>query len=249
MKRFTVLAAAFVILVANVWTYVSATLNRGDAPGGTIELTERELLLPEATGDSTAILLELDWDTLHAPTERRGAADWLDAAKLVELGLDPRLPGMLAEDPDLDYSELSIPVFVVLEYEGPAWRQAPPERERSTRLLAIDAGLDPGQLRERYADPGRYVIARGVVDSFVQELPHAEGEPPPPPRVHGILEGIQPSHVFVPRPHNRILEDARRRGNSARDHEDDRPRFCATVSWGRRYEPWIESVRQPAASD
>ena len=93
MKHTILLAAAGVVLLSsNAWVLVSVGRNRGAAPGGTVELTERELGLPFRIGDSTALALELRWTVFSSDPDHDRSPDWLDAAKLAELGFDCRVP-------------------------------------------------------------------------------------------------------------------------------------------------------------
>ncbi len=245
MKRAMVLAAAGVILVANAWVLISVARNRSDERGGTVELTERELRLPARIGESTAMFLELDWDTLSSAPENRRAPQWLDAAKLAELGFDCRV-AVAQPYARFYYSSMRTAlVFLVLEYEGEAWKQASPDRKRKTRLFAVDAGRHPHRLREKYADTARYIITRGLVTLRFQErsIPGEKG--PPQPCLQGWIE-VLPDRIFVPLPHSKVLEDLRHRGGSSHDGVERGPRFAVTVSWGRNHQPWISGVRRIA---
>jgi len=248
MKRAMVLAAAGVILAANAWLLISVSRNRSDAPGGTVELTERELHLPSRSGESTAVFLELDWDTLSISPEHPRAPQWLDAAKLAELGFDCRVAVTRATVRNYYRSMRTALVFLVLEYEGEAWKQASPDRKRKTRLFAVDAGRHPHRLREKYADTARYIITRGLVTlRFLERgIPGEKG--PPQPRLQGWIDAVLPDRIFVPLPHSKVLEDLRHRGGSSQDRffAEGGPRFAVTVSWGRNHEPWMSGVRRIA---
>jgi len=244
MKRGLVLAAAGVVVAANVWALVSAWRNRSDAPGGTIELTERELPLPSLSGESTAIFLELEWDSLSVTPDQPWTPRWLDAAKLAELGFDCRLP---VTHPEAREHYRSLPprlVYVALEYAGETWQQAGSERKRKTRLFAVDAGLDPRRLRQQHADAARYVITRASVGVSFRERGNSAGESLAEPRLEGRLDTLVPNQLFVPRPHNRALEGLRRRDAPAHGEAENEPRYTVTVSWGKNYEPWVCSIRR-----
>jgi len=240
MKRPGVLAAAIVVVSINVWSWVDASRNRGEASGGTLELTERELRLPRAIGESTALALELEWTTPHEAWERRGMAAWLDGPKLLELGLDPELSDCATHDDGCESSQLTRPVFVVLEL---AEERPSPEESGETRLVAIDAGIDAARLREGYPDPSRHAIVRGLAGAFVQERSGPDDLLLETPRVRGYLEELRPRFLFVPRPYSRVLEDLTDERSTVEDLAQHGPRFAATVSWGRGHEPWIESTR------
>jgi len=246
MRRVLVLTAAAVVLATNAWILIAAWHNRSGPSGGTMELTERELRLVQVPWESTATSLELRWDVVSdAPGDRPA---WLDATKLAELGFDCTVP---VRSPNAKEHYESMPpmlFFVVLEYEGVAWRQArrgDPEPE--TRLFVVDAGRDARRLRDRYADTERYVITRGVVRLKYEGPSPEDGMLLATPRLRGRISSILPSQIFVPRPHSRVLEEFRHRGPPAPDPPEGEPRFAVTVSWGSNYEPWVLGVRRLTA--
>ncbi len=243
MKRTLLLIAVAVVLAANAWIMFCTARNRSEALGGTLELTERELHLPPALGESTVIGLELAWDTLSRSPEARGAARWLDAAKLAELGFDCRVPPTHPAARDHYRSRVSAEVFVVLEYEGEAWKQAAADRKRNTRLFVVDAGRQPDLLRRKYPDPSRHVITRGLVRLALEERRGPDGALTEPPYLQGWVEEILPSQIFVPSPWSRTLEGLRRPEDSPVDERQSQPRFVARVAWGSRYEPWVTEIR------
>jgi hypothetical protein len=243
MKRAWVVLAAAVVLVSHAWVQIAVSRNRGEAAGGTVELTERELRLRPVGGESTALFLELEWDALSAEPEPRGPPRWLDAAKLADLGFDCQLP---VTDPDARAYYGAQParlVYLVFEYAGEAWKQARPDRKTSSRLFAVDAGLDPVPLRSTYPDASRYILCRGTVRISLRREEALEGKPPPFPRLEGWLQPV-PDWIFVPRPYNRALEGLHGRDEAGESAPAGEPRFAASVSWGRRYEPWITGVRR-----
>ncbi len=244
-----VLAAAGIVLAANAWVAVSVSENRGDARGGTVELTERELHLDSEGGESTAIFLHIEWDSISSRPRDRGAPRWLDAAKLAELGFDCSYPVTRPDARERYGSMTATEVFVVLEHEGEAWKEADPKRERKTRLFAVDAGRDPSRLREKYADAARYIIARGLARAFLYEPDPREGNPPSQPRLQGRIETLFPDEIFVPLPHSKALEGLRGRDEPERDKQEAEPRFAVTVSWGKLYEPWVIGARRLPAGD
>lgn len=243
MRRVLVSAAAVVVLAANAGTLVVTWRNRSGPSGGTMELTERELRLVPVPWESTAMSLELSWDVLESPGGRRRPA-WLDATKLEELGFDCSLPvdGAHAKE---HYASMSPRlVFVVLEYDGEAWRQARQgDPEPKTRLFVVDAGRDARRLRDRYADTKTHVITRGVVRLSYEERNPEDGARLATPRLRGRIETVLPSRIFVPRPHSRVLERLRHRGARSPEGLEGEPRFAVTVCWGSNYEPWVQGVR------
>jgi len=110
-------------------------------------------------------------------------------------------------------------------------------------LFVVDAATDADRLRERYPDPQRHIICRGLVRLSFREQ-DGNGASLTTPRVEGRIESLRPGEVFVPLPHNRALG---RLGRAGLDAPPDSPlkesRFAARVCWGANYEPWVDSVR------
>lgn len=243
MKRVLILTASAIILISNIGVMISARSNRSDAPGGTIELTERELGLPPLVGDSTAILLHLRWRVPSSPPHNTRSPDWLNVAKLTELGFDCSIA---ATQPNArDHYEAVLPVlaFLVLEYEGQAWKSAPADPHFKTRLFAVDAGRDPRQLRMKYPDSACYLITRGVIGIQFQDRHVEDRSLLPEPRLRGWIGTILPGQIFVPPPYSKSLQALRRRDGKNDQETGGEPRFAVTVSWGADYEPWIKAVR------
>ncbi len=243
MKRALILAAAGVVLAANAWALFSAARNRRDAPGGTVDLSERELSLPRESGESTALFLEIEWGAAGASPERGGSPPWLDAVKLAELGFDCQAAPANPRAIERDRSRPSRPAFLVLDCRGGGWQPGRSDRAGNTRLLAVDAGLDPRLLRKKYTDPARYIIARGLVRAAFREKDDSPGTSVPQPRWQGWITELLPGQIFVPRPHSAALAGLPRRPGRDRAETNQEPRYTVTVSWGQHYEPWIIGMR------
>jgi hypothetical protein len=241
MKRSLVLAAAVLVLVANAWVVVSAWRNRGDTPGGTVELTERELRLLPVSGDSTAVLLELRWGVASNEPDDDGAPAWLDAAKLQEVGFSCRVPVASSHAADHYNSMPPALLHVVLEFDGESARKT--GRNQASRLVVVDVGRDARQLRSKYPDTARHLISRGVVQPFLKKQNNHEKRPLPQPRLSARIQRVLPQLIFVPPPHSSVLQGLRRRPGSTQERGDLGPRYAVTVSWGRCYEPWVRSIR------
>jgi hypothetical protein len=243
MRSVLLLTAAVVVLAANAWSLIAAWRNRSGSPESTVELTERELRMAEMPWESTATLLELRWDVLSDPPREHGPPAWLDAAKLAEIGFDCTIP-LSSKNAKEHYASMpSMLAYLVLEYEGDAWRQASRDRKPKTRLFVVDAGSDARLLRDRYPDAKRHVVVRGVVRLSYQDRSFPDGTLLATPRLQGWIANVLPSQVFVPRPHNRHLEALRHRGPPTEQPDGEAPRFAVTVSWGSNHEPWVRGVR------
>ena len=186
---------------------------------------------------------------------------WLDESKMASLGFDMRLaPARREVDPMSGYErKLPREVFVVLELDGPAYRAALEraasaakeletknergdgkrvademmgrETRRSSRLFAVDAGLDREALRGRYHDRARYAIVRGQVRPTWLK---ASNEPA------GFITELSAAVVNVPLEMRSVFEAVARHGdltpNGGTRH------FEARVAFGQRLEPWLVSA-------
>jgi len=149
MKRLaspaSVVAACGLVVVTNLAILAAAGWNRRGEPEAELSLTEREPAMPAARQDE-GTALELSLVMTHEPPGivRRTARwkryelpsvdhDWLDRAKLLELGfrvdLDPTHP-----DAAEHYSQ-AMPrrAYVVVEYDGEAWNRWISSREQQVR--------------------------------------------------------------------------------------------------------------------
>jgi hypothetical protein len=109
------------------------------------------------------------------------------------------------------------------------------EELSQSRLFAIDAGLDPGQLRTSYADSSRYLVLPGIVRLTYR----SEGN-----RLWatGAIESIHAETIHVPLEHRQALERiVRSDDRSSRDGSP--PRYAVELVVGSRYSPWIAAVR------
>jgi hypothetical protein len=123
----------------------------------------------------------------------------------------------------------------------------------TTRLFAVDAGLDAAELRRRYPDRSRYVLARGTVKAVAE--PRGGDKPATPARLTGYVQSLVEA-IHVPRSQRSLLESDRKQqtaGNPVPERIRDSlglqsggkprpPRYRVRVRWGRRLEPWIVSV-------
>ncbi len=249
MTRPLVLIAAAVVLVANSWAVFSTLQNRGSAPGGTLELTEREVRLEAVSDDSTALLLGLRWEVETAEDDREyGAAAWLNAAKLQELGFDCSVPADHPHAREHYQSRPAVLLYLVLEFDGETSKRAKPSR--ASRLFAVDAGRDAQKLRARYPDSARYAICRGVIKPFLKDRNHRENRPLPQPRLAGRIQDLFPQELFVPSTLVGTLQPFRHAPDRSEEKGEQNltPRYAVTLSWGSRYEPWLSGARVMSAA-
>jgi hypothetical protein len=121
----------------------------------------------------------------------------------------------------------------------------------AARLIAIDAGTDAAQLRERYADPHRFIIARAEVRLVLVQAGKTEAGERYPTHLQGHVTHLLSGDIHVPYEWqaelNRITE-GKSIYNSVWNSFDWQvdfkgPRYEVTLRYGKRHEPWITAVR------
>jgi hypothetical protein len=114
--------------------------------------------------------------------------------------------------------------------------------KNTSRLVLVDAGLDPAALRARFADRSKYLIAKVKVSAYPAYSGMADSKEDIAYGHITLLSGeIDIPHEFhaliappgaAPRPrvwqYNPLLPDA--------------APYQVTVAYGQRYEPWVEGV-------
>jgi hypothetical protein len=294
-QRVTVVGLAL-ILAVNVVAGIGIVYNRRGSPDSVLSLNQRELRLPatvlspSGSPDTSGVALRIDWqvlpelgpdaarklqyaDSANLPPGAPRLAGWLDRNKLESLGYRFPEPAPIDEIRRSRPSELAREVYLVLEFDGPAYRESveravhdqalvkaaleqkpgDPQlaelrnrvernlthaRLSASRLFAIDAGLDLGALRERYADRSRFAIVRGKVRPLFR--------PGPDQRPAGTIEALTVAAINVPLRLKRVFEPPR--GVAM-----DRSKAWALLAYnvdlaiGRRLEPWILAA-EPAAT-
>lgn len=195
---------------------------------------------------------------------------WLDKVKLTALGFDTTFPldGKIAHH---HYRKmLPRDVLLVLEYDGDAYQvrlkrfldelagkrqraaQHPEtdkyqtelkqaqhvlksEKETHSRLFVIDAGLDLETLRKKYPDRAKYIMTRGQVG-----IRHYRATTTKPAYLAGQIKGLSIDRINAPYRIRKELEPYLKKAKSRR--KQDQPKYKVTVIYGRRLEPWIESI-------
>ncbi|HJW01876.1 MAG TPA: DUF4824 family protein, partial [Azospira sp.] len=202
----TWVAGIAVILLTNAVALGNVAWNRSGSPDSVLRLSQRELRQPywRANAENSGLALELQWRMPVAGATGSRPLAWLDTAKMKRLGLevDPETDSRGSKAPGRPLlRQLSRPVLLVLELDGPAYRQAvelaqrrlaeaqaklaaDPEQEAlkraaanartsadeeekgSSRLFAIDAGLELAALRAQYPDRSRYAIVAAQLHPY-----------------------------------------------------------------------------------
>ena len=183
--------------------------------------------------------------------------DWLDANKLAALGFDTRPPLPSTDNTDIynNHRESRREVFLVLELDGPAYRHSVDqvrqltatarkemgqakaaflkEEKQSTRLFAVDAGVDADALRAKYPDRAHYAIVRGTIrPRWSRERSVAT--------LSASIDELSVEEINVPRGMQAVFQDADGQVVYSGSGDDEkRAPFAAVVAFGRRQEPWM----------
>lgn len=268
------------IAVTNLVALGGVAYNRAGQPEAVVTLSERELGMPYRYGmlkENTGIQLQLNCRIEDNPSYAYGYADcsgmpeWLDRDKLNELGFRLRPESEATTDNGSYGRELPRKVYVVLEFDGPAYERAVARAERElaeqTALMASNPGKAQFQSSAKQAqkaldDERRhssrlFVIDAGQDKSALQaKYTTAGGYIVMRARVRpllrdteqgeqwfGFVSGLLIDSINVPVQYHQVLEqfDAIR---SSDDLGGLAPRYEVQVAVGRRAEPWIQTVRK-----
>ncbi|MDD5057457.1 MAG: DUF4824 family protein [Sideroxydans sp.] len=265
--KHALIAGCAIILLTNAVALGGAAYNRSGEAESRLQLTQRELghSYSYAGREDSGIALSLNW-RFDQPEQaefnyalyagRWGMPVWLDRAKLAQLGFGVE---KLSASPESGQSYLdheTREVLLVLELDGAAWQKyllrlsnqvderrkllaaAPDSKElqdklksaedsfrheqkTGSRLFVVDAGLELASLRASYPDRSRYAIVRGLIrlgSMYVNKQTV----------IGGYITELHSDQINVPLDFRQAFDN----GSS----------FQATVAFGQRLEPWLESA-------
>jgi hypothetical protein len=259
-RKHALIAGIALIGLTNAVALLGVAYNRNGTPESVLEFSQRELDLPYSYTwrEDSGMALQIRWRVQNS--DDYGPPAWLNEAKLRELGFD--LPPV-----ETDYTyprrwrEQEKPAFIVLEMNGPAYQQgleqartkvarekaaletAPQSQEQKhklqyaeealkreeheqSRLIAVDAGRSAEPLRVKYADNTRYLILPGSVQpSYYSRDGKLQWS--------GYIHNLSCTSVHVPLPFKQQLPPV----------SYTQGELTAKVAFGRRFEPWLESMR------
>jgi hypothetical protein len=264
----------FVILAAtNIVVLSRVASNRFGEPELQITLTERELHLPyRVHNENSGLALSLAWRALSKERDNYAYPDWrspawLNADKVEELGFNPgNYPGSNGKVKS-DKHPIPKEVYIVLENDGAAYREAVKraeaalekekgslklnpkdkklrdnveraeerlrrERITETRLFAIDAGLDPHRLREKYDNRKHFIITKALIK------PRYDGKKK---EVSGYISKLSSSRIHVALKYRKIFDTILVK-NKTRKNKIASPRYKVKLAYGSHFVPWIVSV-------
>jgi hypothetical protein len=255
MSRLVVAALLLVVSIGAL--LLAARWNRGGA-AQFIELTERELGLPYTwengrEDDDAELRLVFRWQLRAEPQDARV---WLSDTRLRELGFGTGVPAGAPEAEQVYGRSLPRLAWVAFEYDGPTWRLieqrrtlAAPDRHGdaahdSSRLVPIDAGLDPLVLRRRHASGARTVVMPGIIH-MRYAMDQALG-----PSVWGWVPQLVSNDVSVPARLRERLRGLKPRSPGATPEMNAEsapagvaPRYDVKLGVGRLGAVWVEDLR------
>ena len=107
------------------------------------------------------------------------------------------------------------------------------ERERvsESRLFAIDASRDAGELQRKYSDTTRYIITKGVVYPSYNSNTK---------RVFGHIKRVSIEQITVPLKFRKAIDSVRNQHRAWKKAQP--PRYLVSLIYGTRLEPWVVST-------
>lgn len=272
-RRHTLIAGVILILLTNAVALAGVYWNRSGEPESLLTLSERELLLPYSWGmnrENSGIALRIAWRVLSADKNwsyayARGNPEWLDRAKMLSLGFEALPPADTRSGYRRNERQLGKEVFVVLELDGPAYRQAlerarqhaaeedaklaalPDDRRtREEAKRAHEALNEEEQHNSRLfaVDAGLSVaqLRAKYPDSARYAIVRAQVRPWSNEK-HGLtghIDALSVEQINVPHEYHALFEGNQRHAVP----RAARMAFQARVAFGQRLEPWLVGVRR-----
>ncbi len=271
-------AGVALILAANAVALVGVAYNRSGDQESTLTLTQRELSLPfywEPNDENSGLALQLRWRVRIGKEKNSGSGtsypgahgtpDWLDKAKLMELGFDVSKAENIPEDRAYYAKLLPKEMLLVLELDGPAYREALEHArqhwQKQEALRAANVGKKEFEQRAKRAreqldrdepDNTRLFVIDAGLDATALRTRYPDRTRYAIVRGHvqpqaggktGYVSGISIDEIHVPFTYRQVFEpmlrDVKRTqyGTSWPDKG-----YKVSVVYGKRFEPWITGV-------
>ena len=277
-NRATLIAGLGIIIVTNAIALAGVAYNRSGEPDAVLELSERELRMPhyyrmnkENTGLGLRISCRVDDGQSHgyASSNCNGRPVWLDQEKLIELGFDLKernedIAGLLDDNNDLPRK-----VYLVLEYNGAAYRKALADAAQNLHeqqaLLANNPGKEEFEKRAEKAqqrlDNEQHRNSRLFAIDAGHDKARLRAAWPDSNRYivmqalirtfrnntrkqkqwKGRITGLLINTINIPLEHRAPFETLEKEARRHRRNKQT-PRYKVRVAFGQRAEPWVVSV-------
>lgn len=243
MKKPGLIIALAIVVLSNAFALVHAWSNRRGTPEAEVVLTQRELSVISNWTETSSVVLMLEWRHWRYADQYSGSTSWFSEEKLRQLGFDVHISANAPDAARFYASQPPRQVYVALEYNGAAWERwwadyvasetkttpgataAPDAPLRSveatmSRLMEIDAGLDPVALRQ--AHPNRQQVL--ILPARARVVPTIDST-----ALRGEITDISVDRILVPPSFGAVLTS--------------RPAtYAVTLRVGSKYEPWVSAV-------
>lgn len=126
-------------------------------------------------------------------------------------------------------------------------------KQTASRLVAVDIGWDPAQLRRQYPDPAQFIIAPALVELQYIRTDAQKSGPRRAPFLRGVVSELLVDEIHVSLEHRAILDQIQREDKQKPRQWSrfgqlpegvDQPRYGVTLRYGKRQEPWIVTVEK-----
>ncbi len=111
------------------------------------------------------------------------------------------------------------------------------EQTRTSRLFAVDAGLDHSRIRAKYPDRQRYLLVSAVVQMAWHRDEHQQW------RADGSIQRLMAPQVHLSRAQAQALAPALSRAGASLYSDTPGIPIAVELAFGRRLEPWVLSAR------
>lgn len=263
---------ALLVLGSNASILVGVFYNRSGQPVASITLTERELRQVEYYDhrENSGSALKLNWKVIDDDGEPSywhnsySTPEWLDKAKLVQLGFNPpdSVPGVEKSHRIYEYQE----VVFALEYEGDAYQRAiefieerllDAEQKASNhpeveKLIREEEDLQRRLAQSKNTQSRLFVVDAGTDAQILRQLYPGDhylfvrggiglrwhGD-----EIKGYIRHMHVNNVHVGLPFSEKLNALTEGETFPRPSEDDAsPRYRVRLDMGRRLEPWVADI-------
>mgnify|MGYP001210821355 FL=1 len=276
MKRPGLLIALALVVIVNIVVLTGVSANRRGEPD-TIWLTERELPLAYsyygAGTENSGVSLNLTWNRYETDWSWLNAAKMTELGFTIPRRANDdedhrsyRRPLPRKAYVVLEYDGERWQAFrreklekrAELETQVAQEKLLPEAAERqreqidyqlatASHLFAIDAGLNPSELRQRYPDQTRYLIslARVRLNYWYPRGNEKEADD----QVRGTIAQLLPNSIHVPLPEQKDLKAIvgdtwPRRRLYSKEEGPARKLYRVKLHYGARHEPWIAAVTE-----
>ena len=262
MKKLLFILGFFVFVGTNIFVLSGVIYNRSGKPVTVIKLTERELQMPYWKNDeNSGLALRFKWRTVdqnqwfnEEKLRKLGYnvkkySDY-DEYKKYRKASVPKKVYIVFEYNGSKYKEAVKRAEINLEKENNAIKTGIEKNSNDfekaeknlknvkdywTRLYSIDVGLDVNKLREKYNEPGKFIVVPGTAKIRYNYRDDKK-------EAYGYVSGISVVNIHVPLEFRKTFDSLSGKKKWDR-YKPIPPRYKVKLAYGKRFEPWIKSVQ------